>query len=59
MSKPEQEAFENTKAALCLDSISCHSDPTVELAKQYDAVSLSVGAALLQSAPDGMLQRVA
>ena len=31
-SKPEQEAFENIKAALCLDSIPCNPDPTVELA---------------------------
>ena len=29
-SKPEQEAFENIKAALCLDSIPCNPDPTVE-----------------------------
>ena len=31
-SKPEQEAFENIKAALCLDSIPCNPNPTVELA---------------------------
>ena len=43
-SKPEQEAFENIKAALCLDSIPCHPETTVELALQYDGVSLSVGA---------------
>ena len=37
----------------------CNSDPTVELALQYDAVSLSVGATLWQPEPDGMLQLVA
>ena len=36
-----------------------HSDPTVELARQYDAFSLSVGATLWQPEPGRMFQLVA
>ena len=50
---PEQDAFDNIKAALCSDSVLRHYDPTVELVLQCDASSVGVGAAWLQPAPDG------
>ncbi|PFX28231.1 Transposon Tf2-6 polyprotein [Stylophora pistillata] len=56
--KPEQDAFDNIKAALCSDSILLHHDPAAELVLQCDA-SVGVGAALLQPGPEGFLQPVA
>ena len=56
--KPEQEAFDNIKAALCSDSVLRHYDLTAELVLQYDASSVGVGAALLKPVPDGTLQPV-
>ena len=53
---PEQDAFDNIKAALCSDSVLRHYNPTVELVLQCDAYSVGVGAALLQPAPDVTLQ---
>ncbi|PFX14106.1 Transposon Tf2-6 polyprotein [Stylophora pistillata] len=57
--KPEQDAFDKIKAALCSDSTLLHYDPAAELVLQSDASSVGVGATLLQPGPGSFLQTVA
>ena len=58
-SKLEQDVFDDIKAALCSDSVLRHYYSLAELVLQCDPSSVGVGAALLQTGPDGALQPVA